>query len=229
MLSKSQAKWFLIAATVGFSFVFLFLTVDTIRQVDARTNGDALTEQVVDGRRIWDDKNCMGCHTLLGEGAYYAPELTQVVERRGEDWIRVFLDDPQAMFPGQRKMTDYNFSDEEVDSLLAFFSWIAEIDTNDWPPEPNLVQSAPVSGSSSAAAAEAPAIYGSVCQACHSVAGNGGNVGPALDGVSERYTEADLDSWLADPLAYKPGTQMPNLNLDDATRAELVQWLLTLD
>ncbi|MCP5025868.1 MAG: hypothetical protein GY929_06245 [Actinomycetia bacterium] len=57
MLSKSQAKWFLILSTAGLSFVFMLLTVDTIRQVDARTNADALTEEVERGREIWDQNN----------------------------------------------------------------------------------------------------------------------------------------------------------------------------
>lgn len=43
----------------------------------------------------------MGCHTLLGEGAYYAPELTKVVERRSAAWIDRFLQDPEAMYPGR--------------------------------------------------------------------------------------------------------------------------------
>jgi nitric oxide reductase subunit C len=47
----------------------------------------------------------------FGEGAYYAPELTKVVERRGAAWISLFLKDPQKMFPGQRKMVQYNFTD----------------------------------------------------------------------------------------------------------------------
>ncbi|MCP3856544.1 MAG: cytochrome c [Actinomycetia bacterium] len=228
MLSKSQAKWFLILATVGFSFVFLFLTFDTIRQVDARTNADALTEEVEGGREIWDQNNCMGCHTILGEGAYYAPELTKVVDRRGEVWIRTFLRDPEAMFPGRRKMIDYDFTEDEITDVIAFLAWIGEIDTNDWPPEPNLA--VPDSGGDAAAAlANAPAMVGDVCQACHSVGGVGGNVGPALDGVADRFSADELDTWLADPTAVKPGTAMPNLKLDDVTRAELVEWLLSLD
>ena len=229
MLSKSQAKWFLIAATVGFSLVFLFLTVDTVSQVDERTNGDALTEQVAAGKRIWDQNNCMGCHTILGEGAYYAPELTKVVDRRGEDFIRTFLRDPQAMFPGRRKMVQYNFSDEEIDDVIAFLDWIGNVDTNNWPPEPPLKPQAVVvssGGGAGPALADAPEIFKNTCSACHSVEGQGGNVGPALDTVRDRFDADSLDAWLKDPQAIKPGTAMPNLKLDDATRAAVIQWLL---
>jgi nitric oxide reductase subunit C len=76
----------------------------------------------------------MGCHTILGEGAYYAPELTKVVDRRGEPWLRIFLKDPQAMFPGKRRMVQYDFSDEQIEDVIAFLGWIGEIDTNGFPP-----------------------------------------------------------------------------------------------
>ena len=88
MLSKSAARAFFLLGTIGFSAVFLFLTIDTIRRVPAQTKQQNLTEQVVHGKHLWERNNCMGCHTLLGEGAYYAPELTKVYERRGQSSSR---------------------------------------------------------------------------------------------------------------------------------------------
>jgi nitric oxide reductase subunit C len=138
MLSKSQARLFFLGGTMIFSVVFLWLTVDTIRQVPARTNSDALTAEVLVGRHLWDKNNCMGCHTILGEGAYYAPELTQVMQRRDENWIHLFFKDPEALYPGRRKMVKYDFTEAEVDGLIAFFRWIDGIDTNGFPKDPPL-------------------------------------------------------------------------------------------
>ena len=78
MLSKSNAKWFFLLGTVGFSAAFLGMTVDSMAQFPARSNESAMNDSVVRGKDLWDSNNCMGCHTLLGEGAYYAPELTKV-------------------------------------------------------------------------------------------------------------------------------------------------------
>lgn len=233
MLSKSQARLFFVGGTAVFSLVFLWLTVDTISQTAARSNEKNLTAEVIEGKEIWDKNNCMGCHTLLGEGAYYAPELTKVYERRGEAWMRIFLKDPQAMFPGQRKMVQYNFTDEQITRVIAFLKWVGEIDANGFPQKPDMV--APSASSSQAMTsvggsplATAPAMFGTVCQACHSLTGKGGTVGPALDGVANRFTQEKLDLWLKDPQAVKPGTAMPNLGLSDDVRAELVTWLMTL-
>jgi nitric oxide reductase subunit C len=235
MLAKSQARLMFLVTTIGFSAVFLGLTIDTVMQMPARTNEKEMSPAVVRGKGIWEDNNCMGCHTILGEGAYYAPELTKVVERRGVPWIRVFLKDPQAMFPGQRKMVKYDFTDAEIDDVAAFLTWIGTIDTNGFPAKPDMgapqapPASAPAGAGSSATAhgPPPPAMVTQVCQACHAVGGVGGVVGPSFDGVGQRFDREKLDAWLKDPQAVKPGTAMPNLGLTDAVRAELVTWLLT--
>ena len=227
MLSKSQAKWFFIIATGGFSGVFLWLTVDTVMQTPERSNEAELTESAIRGKFIWEDNNCMGCHTLLGEGAYYAPELTKVVERRGEVWMRAFIKDPQAMYPGRRKMVQYDFTDDEITDLIAFFTWIGEIDTNGFPREPDLAPPAQVAVAAATGGPPAPETFTAICMACHSLGGSGGNVGPALDGVGTRYTQPELRAWLEDPQAVKPGTSMPNLQLSDEDLNVLTTFLMT--
>jgi nitric oxide reductase subunit C len=235
VLSKSQARLFFFGGTAFFTTIFLILTVDTLRQLPERTNTKDLSESAIRGKHLFDSSNCMGCHTILGEGAYYAPELTKVVDRRGPEWIAIFLADPEAMFPGQRRMVQYNFTEGEIADLIAFMDWIGKIDTNGFPAEPDLgtpqlAGVVPVVVNKSIQSSiEPPAYYKTVCIACHAVGGSGGTVGPALDGVSGRFSREELHTWLADPGAVKPGTAMPNLKLPDALRNELVDWLVTLE
>lgn len=228
MLSKSQARNFFLFATIGFSGVFLWLTVDTLRQVPERSNEAAMSESVVRGKEIWEANNCMGCHTILGEGAYYAPELTRAYTRRGEAWLRLFLADPQAMYPGKRKMVQYNFSQDELTDVIAFLKWVGEIDTNGFPREPDMAPVAVVQTAQAAApvVGAAPETFTGVCQACHSLGGKGGVVGPALDGVGSRFTQDALRAWLADPQSVKPGTAMPDLNLPDSELDALTSFLM---
>lgn len=227
MLSKSQARWFFVLGTGLFSLIFLGLTVDTLRRIPAQTNSDKLTVEAERGQKIWTDNNCMGCHTLLGEGAYYAPELTKVVDRRGKEWIRVFLRDPWAMYPGERKMVRYDFTEQDISDLIAFFDWIGKMDLNGFPPEPDIAptQQAPVAAADAAAQ---PEKFKTLCIACHAVGGKGGVVGPALDGIADRLDPEFLDKWIADPQTVKPGTAMPKLPISDAERADIVAYLSTL-
>jgi nitric oxide reductase subunit C len=84
MLSKSAAKAFFVGGTPRSArAAFVGLTVDTIRARYPRQTHAERTSRPRSsrGKNLWDSSNCMGCHTLLGEGAYYAPELTRVSTR----------------------------------------------------------------------------------------------------------------------------------------------------
>ena len=140
MLSKSQAKAFFLLGTAVCGGAFVLLTVDTFKRIPKQTNQAEMTEAVVRGKHLFEKNNCMGCHTILGEGAYYAPELTKVIERRGEDFVKATIKDPETMMPGMRKMTKYNFTDAEIDDLTEFFKWVGKMDLNGFPPKPDLAQ-----------------------------------------------------------------------------------------
>ncbi len=140
MLSKSSAKAFFLIGTFLCTGTFVVLTIDTLNKVPEQTRVQNMNESVIRGKHLWDRNNCMGCHTLLGEGAYYAPELTKVFERRGEGFIRAMLTDPQSIYVGQRKMVKYDFTEAEKQDFIAFFKWIGEMDLNGFPPKPDLVK-----------------------------------------------------------------------------------------
>jgi nitric oxide reductase subunit C len=139
MLSKSQARTFFLGGTVVTFAIFLGLSWNSMsNDVPKQTNPQNLTEQVVRGKQLWEENNCMGCHTIFGEGAYYAPELTKVFERRGEGYIKAALMSKVPWAPRGRKMVAYGFSDAEATDLVEFFKWIGEVDLNGFPPKPDV-------------------------------------------------------------------------------------------
>lgn len=232
MLSKSAARRFFLVGTAVCTGAFVLLTLDTLKRVPAQTHQENLTEQVVRGKNLWDSNNCMGCHTILGEGAYYAPELTKVYARRGESFIRAMLENPEKMYPGQRKMQNYHFKADEISDLIAFLKWIGEIDTNGFPRAPDLAPVAlPAAGQQGEAIASnlnRPQIFNQMCVACHSLQGQGGKVGPALDDVGSRRDNAFITSWLHDPLKMKADSKMPKLPLSEQDISELAAFLSQL-
>ncbi|AUC81164.1 cytochrome c [Lacinutrix sp. Bg11-31] len=130
MLSKKQARAFFLGGTVVTFLIFIGLTIFSFSKAQDQTNHENITEAVVRGKVLWEKNNCMGCHTLLGEGGYYAPELTKVIDRRGKGYIKAVLMSPVAWQPNGRKMVAYGFSAEEALDLIAFFDWIDDIDLN---------------------------------------------------------------------------------------------------
>lgn len=230
MLSKKAAKWFFIVGTVVTCGSFLLLTIDTIQKVPAQTHSENMSEAVIRGKNLWDGSNCMGCHTLLGEGGYYAPELTKVYTRRGPSFVKAMLKDPEAMYPGERKMQNYHFSDGQIDDLTEFLKWIGEMDLNGYPAKPSLMQMAVANPAGSEAGAVAqradrPQIFNQMCIACHSLDGQGGQVGPVLDDVGSRKSRDDIIKWLHDPLAVKADSRMPKLPLSETEISELAAFL----
>jgi nitric oxide reductase subunit C len=130
MLSKKQAQVFFIGGTAVTFMIFIGLTIFSFSKGQDQSNYENITEEVVRGKLLWETNNCMGCHTLLGEGGYYAPELTKVIDRRGEGYIKAVLMTPESWSPNGRKMVAYGFSNEESDDLIAFFDWVGKIDLN---------------------------------------------------------------------------------------------------
>ncbi|MFQ5528433.1 MAG: c-type cytochrome [Thermoanaerobaculia bacterium] len=63
------------------------------------------------------------------------------------------------------------------------------------------------------------------CVTCHTIADEGGTVGPILNQVGLRRTEDWIDTWLQDPNAVKPGTKMPKFPFTDEERKLTVEYL----
>lgn len=229
MLSKSQAKAFFIFGTAAFSAIFIGLTIDTFQRIPKQTNANELTDSAIRGKHLFDTKNCMGCHTIMGEGAYYAPELTKVLERRGEAFVKAILKDPEAMYPGQRKMVNYHFSDQEIEDLTAFLTWVGKMDLNGFPPKPDLMTTAPSGAANNPLeAVQQPQIFSQMCIACHALNGRGGKVGPALDGVGSKFDVQYIAKWLSDPASIKTNSKMPKLPLSEKDITELATYLSSL-
>lgn len=137
MLSKKQARAFFLGGTLVTFLVFIGLTIFSFSKENDQTNHENLTAEVVRGKEIWETNNCMGCHTILGEGAYYAPELTKVIDRlnirydgNGEEVIKSILMSPSPWQPNGRKMVAYGMTEQEASDVVAFFNWIGKIDLN---------------------------------------------------------------------------------------------------
>ena len=136
VFTKNLARNIFYGGSLFFLLLFLGLTFDTQRKMPKTDNRAALTEQVAMGKRVWEQNDCIGCHTLLGEGAYFAPELGNVYKRLGSTAaIKAFIQSrPENGIPGRRSMPQFHLSDEQLDAVAAFLKYASEIDTNNWPP-----------------------------------------------------------------------------------------------
>jgi len=226
-VNKGALRIGFIVGVLVFSVAFVALTMDTLSQVPTRTKEQNLSPQVVAGKQAWQRHDCIGCHTILGNGAYYGPDLTKVAKTRDLAFLRTWLKNPGGQMPNQR------LTDQEVDDLVAFLSWVAEIDTNDWPPVPlGATPAAPARATPVLAqnlVAQGAAFFQSKgCATCHGRQGEGTALAPGLKDAATRYDTAYLTRWLRDPASVKPGAAMPNLGLNEAEIEALIIYLQTL-
>lgn len=140
-ITKSMSKNIYLGGGLFAILIFTGLVFDTVQQIPERSNDDMITESVAAGKNLWEVNNCVGCHTILGEGAYYAPELANVFQRRGasdEAGFKAYMIGWMAAQPlnepNRRKMPQFNLSEKEVDSISDFLIWTSKVDANEWPP-----------------------------------------------------------------------------------------------
>lgn len=135
--TKSMARNIFYGGSAFFFLFFIALTFDTTAKLPKRDHRENITEQVVLGKKVWEVNNCIGCHTLLGEGAYFAPELGNVYQRFGkskEAIIAFIKSRPVEGIKGRRSMPQFNLNDKELDAIAEFLKWSSEINTAKWPP-----------------------------------------------------------------------------------------------
>ncbi len=133
--TTSTARNIFFGGTLFFFLVFLALTFQSEQAIPARDNRAALANPAVAaGKKVWETNQCIGCHTLLGEGAYFAPELGNVYKRRGGEFIKAWIKAQPTKTPGRRQMPQFNLTEKELDDLVAFFKYVSEINTANWPP-----------------------------------------------------------------------------------------------
>ncbi|MBL8309233.1 MAG: cytochrome c [Burkholderiales bacterium] len=133
-LTSQAARNIFYGGTVFFILLFAVLIFNTEQRIPARSNAAEITPAVVRGKHLWETRNCIGCHTLLGEGAYFAPELGNVYPRRGGDFIKAWMKAQPTGAPGRRQMPQFHLNDQQLDDLVEFLKWTSKVDTEKWPP-----------------------------------------------------------------------------------------------
>lgn len=165
--------------------VLIFVSLSFMSFLDSREQAipsevEYAGHDAVEGKRVFQAYNCMGCHTIVGNGAYLGPDLTKLYGHVGPAWMEAFLpsagtwpteaavrvqlqrpavaeeagvDTLEAYFdkyPAAAErvnrrsghatiMPNLAFRTGEVAKLIAFLKYTSQMDTEGWPPVPQVV------------------------------------------------------------------------------------------
>jgi nitric oxide reductase subunit C len=143
VMTKSMARNIFYGGSLFFLLIFFGLTAHSHYYiVNVSTASKPLTDSVKRGKHVWEINACINCHSLHGEGAYFAPEVGNVMTRWGvvdkpEDAFTTLKNWIEAMptrIEGRRQMPRFYLTDEQIRDLSEFLIWADKTDTQGWPP-----------------------------------------------------------------------------------------------
>lgn len=178
------------------------------------------------GSRIFGVLGCAACHEHGGRAPrLVGPDLSREGSRVQEAWMSTFLASPTPVRgdghparPGAR-MPDFRLDEDEIKALAPFL--LAQGRTGSWTPEPltpfqmrrteRLVKDR------------------LACLGCHTLDGEGGRIGPSLDGIAHRLHPAYVLAMVTDPEGTVPGSGMPRQHLEARDARRVASFLLQLE
>jgi len=177
------------------------------------------------GSRIFGVLGCAGCHERAGQApALVGPNLSREGTRVRRDWLQAFLTSPtpvradgHPIRPGAR-MPDFRLDQAEVEALMPFLA--AKGRPGTWTPEvltPFQMQRTKHLVEDRLA-----------CLGCHTLNGEGGRIGPPLDGIADRLDPAFVRTMVSDPQRTVPEGGMPRQHLETRDADRVASYLVQL-
>jgi ubiquinol-cytochrome c reductase cytochrome b subunit len=168
------------------------------------------------GIHYYRQESCQKCHNVTPETETKSgPNLLNTGQRHNREWLLAHFKEPRVISAGSA-MAPVNLTGAQLNDLVAAVSALT-------PDNGDLITNTP------AFAGDGAALYQkNFCFSCHIVNGVGGKVGPVLNGLGLRRTEAWTIAHFVDPQKVSPGTSMPAYKFAPKDMQDMVSYLFTL-
>ncbi len=104
--------------------VFCYAVFSFLVYTKGTESNITFTEQekivIAEGKKLYQENNCMSCHQVYGLGGYLGTDLTKAYsdKLRGEAYMRALL------HSGGNRMPDFKFSKDQVNALMAYLKYV---------------------------------------------------------------------------------------------------------
>ncbi len=214
---------------------------------------EPVSEESKRGESIYNQANCVQCHSIKNAGGNLGPMLDGIGYRRPVEFLYARLCNSREAQETYFKLTGQNasayihprLSSESARALVSYLMTIPEPEGGfvltphvmSLPAVKRQINSSykPMAQNDSSRAGE-KLFNNKGCIACHTINNVGGWMGPNLDGVGGRMDRASIIKNISNPARVSKNQvgdidvlpQMPRLNLSDEEIAKLADYLLTL-
>jgi len=170
-----------------------------------------LTPAQLNGVGFYRQEKCGECHNVTGGTPKQGPNLLGAARRHDDAWLIAHFKQPSGA-----AMPPVHLTDAQLKDLVALIKVMT-------PDNGDVIDTAPDF------AVEGAMLYQkSFCGGCHAVNGEGGKMGPALNGLATRRTEAWVVEHFENPRKMSPGTPMPAYPFARPDMQNMVSYLFTL-
>lgn len=211
--------------------IFGWMTFDFHQNEEKYASVSKIDDQVVAGKKVWHKYNCNDCHTILGFGGYYAPDMTKAYYRLGENNIKAIVMHPEEIYKDSfRKMPNLGVSEEEAENLVKFLHWTADIENRQWPPQDEkYVKAARLLESAPGKIQKTDIVLGN-CGGCHSFVNQGRDIAGDFSDIAKEidYDRETLIRYMQDPKSVNPDSDMPPQNVSQETAGIIADFILSL-
>lgn len=179
-------------------------------------------QQVVEGRRLMQQYNCVGCHEIEKRGGfirkYYQENITlapPILNGQGEkvqsNWFFSFLKAPVPIRPWlDIRMPTFGFSDDHANQLISYFNGLSKVEI-----PYAYIDDKKISAEHIEAAKQLTSKDYFNCFSCHQQGaknpeGPKDGWAPDLTLARQRLNPNWILKWIKDPQKVTPGTKMPS-------------------
>ncbi len=208
-MARKHLCWAAAVAAILAGFAVYFTSSEKIREYLVLEFADGWKGNILAGKKAFADHQCNNCHTVLGSGSSFAPDLSTAYVRLGRETIRMRIHET-----GSNSATQGHANESEdapkIEAYLHFASSAGAGDDRARSPRSWWEMTMRQIPAQMPLAPGAALLQQESCMDCHLVAGMGGNKGPRLDMVGAKREARWIADYLANPQKFRPDTEMPD-------------------
>jgi len=208
---RTGAITLFVLAAIGWTALTARAVATTPRQIDDDNIEDPQPWQLIPAAQLagigaFREGHCAGCHQLGRSSA--GPNLLNAASVKPSDWLMDHFRKPEpAAGDSSNAAEESNLPTAQLRALVELVTKRGDDAIEAWKTAP-------------AVSVRGAEVYqANQCGMCHTLNGEGGKVGPVLNGLSSRHDRAWVLGHFSDPEQYSPGSQMPPF--DDLSMPDL--------